>query len=145
MVSPANAPTIRIRRTDTQALVVTDDAMTEQGDGCFSYTFAPVDGLEYSIRADGDPTAAGQTTAQERYAFGSLSGTTEARLEVDIPAILVDTGTTLFDIAEKIRKVTSNRVVVNGTDTQVDVYEDNGTTIAFSFTISADRRERTPI
>lgn len=225
LTSPANAPTIRIRRTDTQALVVTDDAMTEQGDGCFSYDFTPTDGLDYSIRADGDPTASGQTTQAERYAFGSLSGGTEARIGTDIPAILVDTGTdipaaiaalndlsiadvqtaltnqgytaaratnldnldaaitavlaaisSLNDLSiadvqtamdnqgytaaraallddlvqilasvEIIRKVTSNRVVVNLTDTQVDVYEDNGTTIAFSFSISSDRRERDPI
>ena len=100
LTSPANAPTIRIRRNDTQALVVTDLAMTEIGDGLYSYAFAPTDGIEYSIRADGDPTAAGQVTADERYQFGSLSGSTEARLETDIPAILVDTGTSLpADIA----------------------------------------------
>jgi hypothetical protein len=50
-----------------------------------------------------------------------------------------------FSAVEKIRKTTTNRVVVNLTDTQVDVYEDDGTTIAFSFTISGDRRTRTPI
>ena len=77
--SPTTAPTIRIRRTDTQALVVTDQSMTEQGDGAYSYTFAPSATLEYSIRADGNPLAVGQTTAAERYAVGSLSGVTSAR------------------------------------------------------------------
>jgi len=81
------APTIRIRRTDTQALVVTDAAMTEQGDGAYSYEFAPVDGLDYSIRADGTATL----PDAERYAYGGLSGTTEARIETDVPAILADT------------------------------------------------------
>ena len=95
LTSPANTPTIRIRRTDTQALVVTDAAMTEQGDGNFSYDFTPVDGLEYAVRADGDPTAVGQTVAGGRYVFGAFSGTQETRIETDIPAILVDTGTTL--------------------------------------------------
>lgn len=78
LTSPANVPTIRIRRNDTGALVVTNDPMTEVGDGNYRYTFAPVDGIDYSIRADGDPTAVGQTVAGGRYAFGSLSGRTEA-------------------------------------------------------------------
>ena len=95
LTSPGNVPTIRIRRTDTGALVVTDAAMTELGDGEFRYDFSPTDGIEYSIRADGDPTAAGQVTASERYQWGVLSGTDVARLETDIPAILVDTGTTI--------------------------------------------------
>lgn len=72
LTSPANAPTIRIRRTDTQALVVTDQAMTEVGDGNFVYSFTPAVGLEYSVRADGDPTAAGQVTVAERYVFGAF-------------------------------------------------------------------------
>jgi hypothetical protein len=91
LVAPGNAPTIRVRRTDTGALVVTDAAMTELGDGNFRYTFVPVATLEYSVRADGDPTAAGQTTAQERYQFGALSGITDERIEADISAILTDT------------------------------------------------------
>lgn len=96
MTSPGDVPTIRVRRTDTQALVVTDATMTEMGDGLYSYDFAAaVDGREYSIRANGDPTAAGQTVAGGRYAYGAASGTEEARLETDIPAVLVDTGTTL--------------------------------------------------
>ncbi|MCP4897293.1 MAG: hypothetical protein GY906_10015, partial [bacterium] len=62
------SPTIRIRRTDTQALVVTDAAMTEQGDGMYSYDFAQDPTLKYAIRSDGTdvlPTV-------ERYVFGSL-------------------------------------------------------------------------
>lgn len=95
LTSPSNVPTIRIRRVDTQVLVVTDAVMTEQGDGLYSYDFTATDGLEYVFRADGDPTAAGQVTEQERYVAGSFSGTTEARVETDIPAILVDTDTTI--------------------------------------------------
>lgn len=95
LTSPTNTPTIRIRRQDTQALVVTDAAMTEQGDGIFSYDFTEDSLLEYVFRCDGDPTAAGQVTPQERYVTGAFSGITEARVETDIPAILVDTGTSL--------------------------------------------------
>ena len=77
LAAPANTPTIRIRRTDTQALVVTDLVMTEQGEGNFSFEFEPDPLLEYSIRSDGDPTASGQTIAGSRYAYGSISGVTD--------------------------------------------------------------------
>lgn len=72
LVSPANVPTIRIRRTDTGALVETDSVMNELGDGGYVFSFTPVSGLDYSIRADGDPTASGQTGVTERYVFGTL-------------------------------------------------------------------------
>lgn len=74
LTSPANVPTIRIRRLDTNALVITDVAMTEVGDGNYKYIFDPaVDGIEYVARADGDPTAAGQVPASVRYQAGSFS------------------------------------------------------------------------
>ena len=71
LVAPANTPTIRIRRHDTGALVVTDLAMTELGDGVFKFDFTPpVEGIEYSVRADGDPTAASQVAAGNRFRYG---------------------------------------------------------------------------
>lgn len=90
LVAPADIPTIEIRRIDTQALVVTGSAMTEIGDGCFAFTFAPVSTLEYSIRADGDPLVNGQLSASERYQFGSLSGITVDNIEVGIPMTLAN-------------------------------------------------------
>jgi len=75
LVGPSPLPTIRIRRTDTGALVITDSNMTEVGDGSFTFTFSPVADVDYAVRADGDPTASGQTTIGERYKFGSVSGT----------------------------------------------------------------------
>jgi len=95
MTAPTTAPRIRIRREDTQVLVVTDASMTEIGDGLYRYDFAEDAALEYTFRCDGDPLAAGQTSTGGRYTNGSFSGVTEARLETDIPAILVDTGTTI--------------------------------------------------
>lgn len=100
LTAPGATPTIRIRRTDTQALVVTDLAMTEQGDGNFSFDFTPVDGLEYAVRADGDPTAIGQTVPGGRFAYGAFSGTTEARLETDIPAILTAANVAQVDVRQ---------------------------------------------
>jgi hypothetical protein len=74
MVGPAEVPTIRIRRTDTGALVVTNDDMTEIGDGNYAYEFRGTPGLEYTVRADGDPTVARQTVDGGRYAYGAASG-----------------------------------------------------------------------
>lgn len=74
LTSPTTAPTVRIRRTDTGALVVTNASMTEVGDGNYQYSFSPISNLEYAIRADGDPLAAGQVTPEERYVFGVLTG-----------------------------------------------------------------------
>jgi len=45
----------------------------------------------------------------------------------------------------KADKVLTNKVVVNPTDTQVDVYKDDDVTIDHSYSISADRRTRTPL
>ncbi len=119
LVSPGTAPTINVWRIDTGALVVTDANMAEIGGGNFNFMFAPVSNLEYAIRADGDPLAAGQVSVGERYVFGSLSGSiqdafdnldvpvstrsTQAQIlsdaspfqGADIAAILADTSTTL--------------------------------------------------
>lgn len=76
LVAPAVVPTIRIRRNDTGALVITDLAMTEVGDGNFVFDFTPpVDGIEYSARANGDPTAIGQSTT--RYVYGPVDNRLE--------------------------------------------------------------------
>lgn len=73
LLAPGNIPTIRIRRLDTQALEVTDAAMTEVGDGNFFFSFAPaVDGIEYAVRADGDPTAVTQVPASVRFQAGQI-------------------------------------------------------------------------
>lgn len=72
LVAPANTPTIRVRRLDTNALVVTDVAMVEVGDGMFKHIYTtPVEGVQFSARADGDPTAVTQVPASVRYNTGS--------------------------------------------------------------------------
>jgi len=72
LVAPGNTPTIRIRRLDTDALVVTDSAMDEVGDGLFKFRYTnPIEGVRFSARADGDPTAASQVPASVRYNSGS--------------------------------------------------------------------------
>lgn len=77
-LSGGTAPTIRIRRLDTQVLVVNDDAMTEVGEGMFTYSFdPPVKGIKYSAVADGDPLAASQVPSVVRKVYGILSNRTD--------------------------------------------------------------------
>jgi hypothetical protein len=115
VTTPATAPTIRIRRQDTQALVVTDASMTEQGDGIFTYDFAESATLEYVFRCDGDPIGAGQTTALERYVGNSFSGITEARIETDVPAILVDTDTTIPALIDALNNIAVTDILADST------------------------------
>lgn len=126
LTAPGNVPTIRIRRTDTGALVVTDDAMTELGDGSYRYDFDEAALLNYSVRADGDPTAALQVSVADRYKFGVLD-------------------------ADIVRKAFTNRAVTTenagpvppaGSKT-IDFYNDDQTTVIESLLISADGLERT--
>ena len=62
--------TIRIRRLDTDALVVTDSAMTEVGDGLYRFNFDSGAGfdpeLDYAFRMDGTVTL----RDVDRYKFG---------------------------------------------------------------------------
>lgn len=96
MASPTTAPDLRVV-DDLDAVTVNDLAMTELANlpGTFSRSFTAADGREYAIQADGDPLVAGQTVAGGRYARGSVSGAELERIETDIAAILVDTGTTI--------------------------------------------------
>ena len=61
----------------------------------------------------------------------------------NIPQFTVVQVGTIGDAIERIRKVTTNSAISNSSDTLVTVYEDDGTTVAFTFTISADQRTRT--
>jgi len=124
LVAPGVLPTIRIRRSDTGALVVTDDPMIEIGDGLYRYNITGLDPqLDYSVRADGDPTAAGQVTLAERYAWGVIAGIGD----------------------DYVRKVLTNRAETTdiGGAKQIDFYDDDAATIIDSITISADGLTRT--
>ena len=60
------SPTIRIRNVSTGALVITDAAMAEVGDGFYRYDFTGYDAtVDYSIRSDGGVSLADA----ERYAY----------------------------------------------------------------------------
>ena len=62
------SPTIRIRDVDDGSLVVTDEALTETGDGFYKFSFTDYDESKtYSFRADGTSTL----TGTDRYVFGT--------------------------------------------------------------------------
>ena len=92
LVSPATTPTILVVRSDN-TVDQAATAMTELANapGWYVFTFATVDAREYVFTCDGDPIAAGQVPATGRYVTGVVSGTVVERVEVDVPAILVDT------------------------------------------------------
>lgn len=60
------SPTIRIRKVSDNSLVVTDDSMTEVGDGFYKYEFTQYSGsVDYVMRTDGG----GSLTTSDRYQF----------------------------------------------------------------------------
>lgn len=141
-VTGATVPTIRVRRLDTNALVETDSNLTEVGDGLYKFSLTTVSTLEYGYLVDGDPGAAGQVTDSERYFYGAVSGIQDERIETDIPAVLVDTGTTIPGSLTTIDTVVDSILVDTGTtlpatlttiDTVVDsILVDTGTTLPAS-------------
>lgn len=63
------SPTIRIRRVDTQTLVVTDAAATEIGEGAYFYDFTTFDPtLNYTFRFDGGVSLGNA----DRYTYGTF-------------------------------------------------------------------------
>jgi hypothetical protein len=82
------SPTLDVWRVADGVQQVTAQAMAEVAGGWYRYTaFSAVDGSQYVWAADLTATLANA----DRYKGGAFSGTTETRLETDIPAILADT------------------------------------------------------
>jgi len=88
LVAPVTAPTIEVRRNDTQAIVQAAIAMTDQGNGLWTFTFAiAVTTVDYTFQVDADPLAAGQVTSRERFLGGSFGGDVDlidSRIDADI-------------------------------------------------------------
>lgn len=124
LVAPGVTPTIRVRRLDTNALVVTDSAMTEVGDGVFKFIFpvvAPYKGRRFSARADGDPTAVDQVPASVRYQAGSGDNfaaevwQNEGLDPNEVKTIAVNSAT---DMDEDVDQIHKDSVTVGITTTQ---------------------------
>jgi hypothetical protein len=149
VTSPTNVPTITVRRLDTGAAVETNQNMTEVGDGLYTFDLTTVSTLEYGYVVDADPLAASQVTAAERFQYGAVSGIQDERVETDIPAILVDTGTTIPGLLSTIDSTVDAILVdtaatipglLSTIDTVVDaILVDTGTSIPALFSsIPAD-------
>ena len=122
LVAPAVTPTIRIRRSDTNALVVTDSAMTEVGDGNFKFRLtAPVEGIEFVARADGDPTAVTQVPAGIRFQtgcgdnFAAEVWQNEGLDPANSKAVKVNSDT---DMDEDVDQIHKDTITVGDTSTQ---------------------------
>lgn len=75
LVAPVDAPTVEVRRSDTQAIVQAATAMTDQANGIWSFTFAITNtALDFTFQVDADPNATGQVTNRERFYGGSFGG-----------------------------------------------------------------------
>jgi len=59
-------------------------------------------------------------------------------------AVFLDALPLIYLAVEKVRKVTTNRCVVSVDELTVTIYEDDESTVAFTFTISADKKLRDP-
>jgi len=77
------SPTISIRRTDSGALVVTDAALYEVGDGAYRYNFSNDTALQYSAVIDG-----AVDTLDYRY---MAAWSERAKTEAEVVQILEDT------------------------------------------------------
>jgi len=122
LTSPANIPTIRIRRLDTDSLVVTDAAMDEVGDGLYKYRYTtPVEGVRFSARADGDPTAASQVPSNVRYNTGSgdnFAGEVWQNEGLDPSNPKSVTVNSATDMDEDVDQIHKDSVTVGTTSTQ---------------------------
>jgi len=100
-------------------------------------TFTELGGGHY--RATYTPNAAGTwylIVKHPTYFPAGKAGTQQV-FEGDLDAI--------FSSVEKVRKIESNRVVISPDGLTITVYEDDGTTVAFSLSLDASRCERNPI
>lgn len=123
------SPTIRIWEVSagSQSLVVTDDAMTEVGDGFYKYEFTTMDPLKhYNFRAD----AGASQPKGERYYVGSsaLSPQEIADVNWDETAsdhsIIGSTG----ELLQILVKFERNRTVIDGSSKTLTIYDDDETT-----------------
>tara|TARA_Y100000310_G_C20635276_1_gene790830 strand:- start:193 stop:606 length:414 start_codon:yes stop_codon:yes gene_type:complete len=108
-------PTIRIRKVSDGSLVVTDEALTELGDGSYKYVFSSFDPtIEYSFRVDGTSTL----SDSDRYQFGSNEAFND-------------------DIRDEF---INKKTITKDSDTQYTekLYNDAGDTIIRETTISTD-------
>ena len=104
------SPTVRVRDLSTDALVVTDAAMAEVGDGWYKYDFTLYDKTkDYAIRCDGTDTL----EANDRYAFVGTDGKIN----------------TIAQVLTGHWEITNNQLIM---------YDEDGTTPLYTFDLTRD-------
>lgn len=112
-------PTIRIRRVSTGALLVTDAAMTEVGDGFYRYTFSTYDpSIDYAIRCDGGILLSGS----ERYQYAGNENAAE------LDSIQDD----IIEVNTNILGVSGSVVNIDFSSLQVDIDKINTNILSLS-------------
>lgn len=144
LVSPSALPTIRIRRIDTGALVVSDAEMTEVGDGIYAYLFAPDPALEYAVRMDGDPLGSAQVPPSDRYQIGSVSGPVD-RLETQIPADILGAALASYEAADgtvgQSLAINLNGIEFNFATQRLELYDSSHATVIASWPVATNGGE----
>lgn len=103
--------TIRIRNVSSTALVITDEAMTEVGDGFYKYSFTSYDNtIDYVIRAEGGATL----SDTDRYVFSSSE---QAKQTID--------GDNIFKIESGDWQITGNQWIHFDTDGTTELFKFN--------------------
>lgn len=128
------SPTIRIWDIDTNMLVVTDDNMTEIGDGFYKYNYMGYDPLkDYVIRADGGASL----PDAERYTVGTSDLSKEELADSIWEEPFADHNTlgtmgakitTLESLLIILQKYESNRTRIDVSTKTLTVYDDDGIT-----------------
>jgi len=122
LTAPGDIPTIRIRRLDTDALVVTDSAMDEVGEGNYKFIYTtPVEGVRFAAVADGDPNVAGQVVTGSRYQSGSgdnFAGEVWQNEGLDPNNPKTITVNSPTDMDEDVDQIHKDSVTVGNTSTQ---------------------------
>jgi hypothetical protein len=122
LIAPGVLPTIRVRRLDTDALVATDLNMTEVGDGIYKWRYInPIEGVRFSARSDGDPTAVGQVPSNVRYNSGSgdnFAGEVYQNEGLDPNNPKIITRNSATDMDEDVDQIHKDSITVGNVSTQ---------------------------
>lgn len=143
------SPTLRIWQIDPggDILVVTDDAMTEVGDGIYKYVFIAYNPtLDYVIRSDGGATlptteryqsAANVNDAQEVWGAQTTDHNDAGSFGEAVNDININVNAAIA-VLDVLLKYQSNRTKVDPVANTLTIYDDDGTTILQVFSLLDD-------
>ena len=120
------SPTIRIRDLDDNSLVVTDDSMTEVGDGHYQYNFSAYDAdKDYVIRCDAGATL----SDSDRYKYSGnenyINDIENSNLSTQILGVSADVGDIQTDVTQIINDIDTVNTNVLGVSASVDEVNTN--------------------